>query len=106
MLWKIDTKRLISVGNQLDKGGNLTKVGRALEKHGSRAGSIYPQATGNVVNKNAFGSKILESILTDPNATKVTRHHAMFDDILEVKTPSGMGARFSADGNTFIGFLE
>ncbi|WP_143806966.1 hypothetical protein [Papillibacter cinnamivorans] len=101
-----DSKKLLNSGNQLDKGGELTKAGRALEKHGSRYGSIYPQATGNVTNKNALGNQILESILNNPNATSVTRYHAMYGDILEIKISGGMGARFSADGSTFIGFLE
>jgi hypothetical protein len=29
-----------------------------------------------------------------------------FGDILEYKLPNGQGARFSSDGNTFIGFIE
>ena len=101
-----DRQKLLNSGNQSDKGGELTKTGRALEKHGSRIGSIYPQATGNVANKNALGNKTLESILNNPNATSVIRYHAMYGNILEIKIPGGMGARFSADGSTFIGFLE
>ncbi|SHI25165.1 hypothetical protein SAMN02745823_03905, partial [Sporobacter termitidis DSM 10068] len=101
-----DSKKLLNSGNQLDKGGELTKAGRALEKHGSRYGSIYPQATGNVANKNALGNQTLESILNNPNATSITRYHAMYGDVLEIKIPGGMGARFSADGSAFIGFLE
>ena len=102
----LNIKELLIAGNQIDKGGELTKAGRALEKHGSRPGSIYPRATGNVANKNALGNKILESILKDPNAISVIRHHAMYGDILEIKIPGGMGARFTADGSRFIGFLE
>ena len=102
----VDISKLLKAGNQLDKGGELTKVGRSLEKHGSRPGSIYPSATGNVANKNALGNQVLESILNNPNATIVNRHHAMLGDILEIKIPGGMGARFSADMKTFIGFLE
>ena len=102
----VDNSRLMTAGNQLDKGGELTKAGRALEKHGSRPSSLYPQATGNVANKNALGNQTLDSILNNPNATSVTRHHAMYGDVLEIRIPNGMGVRFSADGNTFIGFLE
>ncbi len=38
---------LIGAGSALDRGGR-TMAGRALEKHGSRSGSVFPQATGNV----------------------------------------------------------
>lgn len=101
-----DSEKLLKAGNQLDKGGELTKAGRAIEKHGNRSGSIYPHATGNVASKNALGNQILKSILSNTNATSITRHHALYGDILEIKIPGGMGARFSADGSIFIGFLE
>lgn len=80
--------------------------GRALQKHGSRAGSIFPKATGNVSAINAQGEKVLNEIITNPSVTTVTRHHARFEYVLEYKLPSGQGARFSADGSKFIGFIE
>ncbi|MDY0086424.1 MAG: RHS repeat-associated core domain-containing protein [Bacteroidales bacterium] len=96
---------LLKAGNALDKGG-FTAVGRALQKHGSRAGSVFPKATGNPAAINAQGEAVLKGILTNPNATTVTRHHARFGNIMDIQIPGGQGARFSADGKTFIHFLE
>jgi hypothetical protein len=96
---------LIKAGNVLDKGG-FTAAGRALQKHGSRTGSIFPKATGNAATINAQGEAVLNRILTNPNATNAIRHHARFGNVLEYRIPGGQGARFSGDGKTFIGFLE
>jgi hypothetical protein len=96
---------LMNSATQMSKGG-LTKVGRALQKHGSRSGSIYPKATGNAAAMNEQGRNVLQNILSHPNATTVTRHHGRFGNIMEIKIPGGQGARFSADGKSFIGFLE
>ncbi|WP_340067362.1 RHS repeat-associated core domain-containing protein [Ascidiimonas aurantiaca] len=98
-------KNLLKVATLLDKGG-LTKIGRALQKHGSRAGSKFPKVTGNQASINAQGEQILSNILNNPASTTTTRHHARFGDILEVMAPNGQGARFSADGETFIGLIE
>ena len=96
---------LIKAATKADKGA-LTKVGRALQKHGSRPNSVFPKATGNPASMNAQGEAVLRNILTNPSATTTVRNHARFGDILEVKVPGGGGARFSADGNNFIGFIE
>ena len=96
---------LLKAGNVLEKGG-LTAVGRALQKHGSRTGSIFPKATGNAAAINVQGETVLKGILTNPNATNAIRHHARFGKVLEYRIPGGQGARFSGDGKSFIGFLE
>src|SRR5690606_17489383 len=72
---------LIKAGNALDKGG-FTAVGRALQKHGSRKGSIFPKATGNTASINAQGEAVLKGILTNPNVTSVARYHARFGNVL------------------------
>gem|GEM_PF-1644595 len=96
---------LLKAGNALDKGG-FTTVGRSLQKHGSRVGSIYPKATGNPANINAQGEAVLKGILTNPNVTRTFRHHARFGNIMDIRIPGGQGVRFSADGKTFIHFIE
>jgi RHS repeat-associated protein len=96
---------LIKAGNVLDRAG-LTTVGRHLQKHGSRPGSIFPKATGNAATINAQGEAVLKGILSSPNVTSVSRHHARFGYVLEYKIPGGQGARFSANGKTFLGFIE
>ncbi len=94
----------IKAGNEVGKNG-LTAAGRNLQKHGSRAGSVFPKAIGNVEQINAQGNKVLNSIINHPNVSIINRHHARFGNIMEYKTPIG-GARFSADGKSFIGFIE
>lgn len=96
---------LLQAGNASNKGG-FTAVGRALQKQGSRAGSISPKATGNAAAINAQGEAVLKGILTNPNVVKTVRHHARFGEVLEYRIPGGRGARFTSDGKTFKEFLE
>ena len=96
---------LFNAGNILNKNG-LSAFGRALQKHGSRAGSKFPQAKGNPAAMNAQGESVFRDILNNPDVRTITRHHARFGNILEYKLPNGMGARFSRDLNKFFGFIE
>lgn len=96
---------LLSAGAKIDRG-ELTKVGRALQKHSSRPGSSFPGVTGNPAQLNSQGQKILKEIISNPSAKYTTRHHARFGKVLEVRLPSGKGARFSANAKKFIGFIE
>ena len=96
---------LLQAGNA-SYNRELTAVGRALQKHGSRTNSIFPKVTGNAAAINAQGESVLKGILTNPNVVKTVRHHARFGEILEYRIPGGQGARFTSDGKTFIGFLE
>lgn len=98
-------KNLIKVAKLLDKGG-LTKIGRALQKHGSRPGSRFPQAVGNPASINAQGEKILSNILSNPGSKVTVRHTGRFGDVLEVVSPNGQGARFSKDGKEFLGLIN
>jgi len=84
----------------LNRGG-LTKAGRALEKHGSRPGSVFPKATGRVADKNAQGQAALDDILGGVSKTSPNR----FGGSDYFGGSRGGGARFDGDGN-FIGFLE
>jgi hypothetical protein len=84
-----------------DKGGELTKAGRAGQKHGSRPGSAFPVATGDAESKNNQGQGILEGIVNDPDATSEGNQRGGTD----VYSPEGRGARFNEEGN-FTGFLE
>jgi RHS repeat-associated protein len=87
-------------GQVLDRGG-LTKAGRALEKHGSRSGSVFPKATGDVAAKNAQGQGVLNDILG--NISKTSANKFGGSDYYGGKL--GGGGRFDASGN-FMGFLE
>lgn len=86
----------------VDKSGDLTKAGRALDKHGNRPGSVFDKPSGTPADKNAEGQKALEDIVNDENATvKEGNRFGGFD----VYDSDGKGARFDEDGK-FQGFLE
>jgi len=99
-------QKLLNAAKEIDKGGLLTKAGKALQKHANRVGSKFKKVTGNEAAWNAEAEAVLNGILTHPNVTTVTRNHARFGSVTEFKLPDGTGARFSSDGKTFIGFLE
>jgi hypothetical protein len=92
---------LLNAGKILDKS-DLTKAGRALEKHGSRPNSVFPPATGNSFAKNQQGQQILEGILKSKNQV-VKPNRFGGKDIFDNNT--GRGVRYDADGN-MMGFLE
>jgi len=87
-----------------DRGG-LTAAGRALAKHGGRAGSAFGQATGNPAALNRAGQGIVDDILTDPGSKFSARHHAKLGDVIEVRAPDGRGVRYNGK-REFMGFLE
>jgi len=87
-----------------DRGG-LTKAGRALQKHGGRAGSPYPAARGAPGDINSAGQAIVDDILTSPGSKVSARHHARFGDVIEVRATDGRGVRYNAK-REFIGFLD
>ena len=88
-------------GSDSDRG-DLTKAGRAQQKHGDRAGSAFDPARGTAKDKNEQGQRTLDSIVKSPDRVdKPNRHGGI--DVLE--SPGGRGARFGPDGR-FTGFLE
>ena len=96
-----DLNEFSAAGHALDRGG-LTRAGRALDKHGGRAGSVFPKAAGNPASKNLQGQLHLDDILTDPRSR--------FSVDLERKgflvfAPDGRGAFFRKD-KVFRGFME
>lgn len=92
---------LLKAGLQLDKNG-LTKAGRALQKHGDRAGSVFPKSSGNAASRNQQGQDVLEGILKSTNQT--TRSNRFGGtDIFDSNT--GRGVRFDGNGN-MRGFLD
>ncbi len=96
--------KLSKAGQVLDRGG-LTKVGRALDKHGGRPGSVFPKATGNIVSKNAQGQYHLDDILTNPDTKVSYWTHRSLGEVIDIEIPNQRGVRFSRNGD-FIGFLE
>jgi filamentous hemagglutinin len=95
----------LSEASRILEGSGLTKAGRALVKHGSRLGSIFPKPTGNADVINQVAQTVVDDILYNSRKTIIKRYHAHFGKILEIKAPDGRGIRFDSNGN-FIGFLE
>jgi len=94
-------QRMLNAGASIDKG-ELTKAGRALQKHGSRPGSVFPSATGSPAAINQQGQQVLQDILSSQNQTmKPNRFGGR--DIFDATT--GRGVRYDDNGN-MIGFLE
>lgn len=84
----------------------LTKAGRALQKHSSRPGSAFPKPSpSKAANINQTAQNILQTILTDPHRKTTIRHTRAFGKVIEIRALDGKGVRYSASG-TFIGFLE
>ena len=93
--------RMLQAGQAADKNG-LTKAGRALQKHGARAGSVFPPSTGNAAARNAQGQGVLDEILRAQTQTiKPNRFGGR--DIFDAGT--GRGVRYDGNSN-MMGFLE
>ncbi len=96
---------LSNAGSQLDRNG-LTRAGRAIQKHGDRANSVFPRSSGSAAERNALGQQILDDILSDPGSGFSILHRKNHGEVIEIWDPNGRGARFNKDGTHFIGFLE
>ncbi|WP_165604030.1 hemagglutinin repeat-containing protein [Saliniramus fredricksonii] len=103
-----EVRQLLETSSQpdpSDRGGQLTKAGRALQKHGGRQGSVFPEISGGPAQINIEGKKIVREILNNPNSSIKERLTGRFGPVLEVRAPDNRGLRFSTNGE-FIGFLE
>ena len=104
----VSSEELVSVASAPGKGG-VTPIGRAYQKHAGnaqRAGTFTGEVTGNVTKNTEQGMNYLNQILDNPNTTAVVRNTKAYGDVLDIRMPDGTGVRYSADGSTFIGFLE
>jgi len=105
--WTID--ELSKAGKKLDpsdKGGQLTKAGRGLQKHrsgptGRKNSGKFPEAKGSPMEINILGQSQLDDILTNPGTTIKNLGRGG----VECRAPDGRGVRFNADGS-FSGFLD
>jgi len=90
------------------KGSALTVGARALAKHCHRASDQWwgdGGARGTEAAKNAYAEGVIRRILDE--ASWLNQHTLPHDvRVFEVRVPEGYGARWSADGSEFRGFLE
>jgi len=88
----------------LPNRSELTKAGRALQKHGNRVSRAFPKVSGSPEEINRLAQDVTEAILNTPNCSYTRRRHARFGEITDIRTPNGEGIRYDANGN-FIGFI-
>ncbi|KAL8479495.1 hypothetical protein ACS0TY_026407 [Phlomoides rotata] len=88
------------------KGSTLTTGARALAKHAGRSSEGYwGPSHGSDSEKNKHAVDVINRLLTCCSWMNlhVVRPHGT---IFEIRNDDGYGARWSADGTKFIGFLE
>lgn len=105
--------KVVSVGEMSHSGtivdkGELTKAGRALQKHSERVNPTFPKPTGNPTEVNIQGQKMLDEILNHPDKQIIIQQlkRSNNDTVIDVFIPNGHGARFTKDGKEMVGFLE
>jgi hypothetical protein len=95
-----------SIRNSTSGSSKLTTGARALTKHSIRcATSWWGDTNGGEEYRNALALRAVQCILD--NAAWINMHllpHSV--EILEVRHTNGYGARWTADGSFFRGFLE
>jgi RHS repeat-associated protein len=79
---------------RLDRN-QLTKAGRALQKHASRPGSVYETTATRASDLNAAGQDVVDDILTTPGSRIVPNPKGGIDVI----APNGQAIRYDAGGN-------
>lgn len=83
-----------------DRNG-LTQVGRALQKHSGRDGSVFNGlSNGTATARKEQGLRVLDDILNDPAG-----HSDVLDRVTNIWDSTGRGVRYGNDGS-FMGFLE
>jgi RHS repeat-associated protein len=89
------------------KSGKFSVVGRALTKHPNIVGfdnaMDLTKALKNTEGINKAGAAALKEIMR--TGTPSIKSTTNFGTVIDYKLPSGLGARFNIDTNTFIGFL-
>lgn len=103
--FKGDLKQLADAGKAFDRAG-FTRAGRGLMKHGDRPNGVFSKTKGTPAQINAQGQEVLEKILNHPQKVISFKTSERYGEYMDIKTPDLGGARFSADGKQFIGFLE
>lgn len=107
-LWLVDRELMVKSFTERHSPNAEISVGaRALSKHYHRDSSTswWGGCTGTEKQKNDYALSIMNKILD--GATWINIHWLPHDVyILEVRQEEGYGARWTADGSSFRGFLE
>lgn len=84
-------------------------MGRALQKHSARSGSVFGRTGNSAHELNAAGQEIVDDILTTPGTRftpRTIRENGKAIDVIDVVAPDGRGVRFHSSNGSLRGFLE
>jgi hypothetical protein len=97
---------LIQSASTPDKA-HVTSIGRAFQKHiaPKRAGTFTGKQTGSTAFNTQQGLSVLQDILDNTGWINI-KSHPQLGGMIDIHKADGTGARWSADGKKFIGFLE
>ncbi len=99
-------EHLIKAANTLIKGNN-TAAGRAFQKHTIRERSAFVgEITGNAIKNMQQAIAYINKIIKSSESKFTIKNTKSYGNVLDIRLPDGMGARWTSDGKTFIGFLE
>ncbi|MEW4530478.1 pentapeptide repeat-containing protein [Maioricimonas sp. JC845] len=100
-------QRLLAAAAQVwNQSEQLTAAARALTKHCGRCDDpFWGESTGDDLKKNRRAEALIAQILDGTTWWNVFVHfqHGL---VYEARVESGHGARWSADGDVFIGFVD
>jgi len=97
---------IASFNRPFTAGVPLSTGARALSKHSHRSTEgWWGNVKGNDAQKNENADKVINKLLLD--ASWINVHQLPHDVyVFEIRTNEGYGARWTADGNFFRGFVE
>jgi hypothetical protein len=88
---------LIRAGNAPAGRGGVTAAGSALQSHATRAGSYFKgMATNNAATNAALAQSQIGFFIANGNV--FVKDTKAWGSVLDIRLPSGAGARFSLDG--------
>ena len=102
----IPDARILSKAGEEPFRNDLTRAGHSFQEHGNRTSGIWEKPKGNPEELSKRGQDNLDHIINAKDTQWVARHHVRFGNIVEGRLPDGRGARWSADGKKFHGFLD
>ena len=92
-----------------DRGGQLTKAGRSLAKHGldRRPGnSLFPSPKGSAFDINIQAQQVVEDIIGNPRTQITYGNRKDFGRTIEVLAPDGRGIVYRKSNQEFLFFRE
>jgi len=97
---------LASFNKPFTDGVPLSTGARALSKHSHRSTEgWWGNVKGNDSQKNGNADRVIQKLLLDASWINVHQlPHEVY--VFEIRTNEGYGARWTADGNFFRGFVE